>query len=588
MRGGLGQAIDKLAMVDPTALSDDELHEVVVDLLREDSRLSATRARFVAAWDARRTWADNGSKAAPARLMLEASVSATTARRELRRARVLRDMPGTASALEEGKLSMDHAELLMAAKRPEIEHLLARDETILLDQIKMLRHPDAQRCVRYWLNLAEDEIGKEPCDRDRDGRHFSAVRSYRGNLLFDGMLDAIAGTIPLNELARLEGQLFEADWAEARAANGDQATESQLSRTAGQRRADAFVEMAKRSAAMDPDAVMPRPLFTVLVGYDSFSRTCELSSGTVVAPAQLVPYLTDTDIERIVFDGPSRVIDVGVRQRFFTGALRRAIQVRDRHCTHPSGCDVPAEQCEIDHEVPYSEGGLTTQGNARCACRGHNVQRNNRPDPPGWSGKNDEIVAVDDFVHDTLGKVGGPAAGDSGDDVRAGPDETLGEDPPVRAGELDRFVGEKPALDAGDAGRQQRSSPLAQGPAGAVVDGDGASSVDREGDPQLAGGQSPVTGKDHRADAGLPGDGGAQDAGAVRAGDDDTNAGPGRDLGGGDLGGHAATSAHGPGAPGHRLEGLVDLDDLLDERRRRVEPGVGGQQARRVGEYDEH
>jgi hypothetical protein len=49
-----------------------------------------------------------------------------------------------------------------------------------------------------------------------------------------------------------------------------------------------------------------------------------------------------------------------------TPGLRRAIEVRDRHCQHPSGCDVPAEECDIDHKVPYSEGGLTTQGNGRC------------------------------------------------------------------------------------------------------------------------------------------------------------------------------------------------------------------------------
>ena len=46
---------------------------------------------------------------------------------------------------------------------------------------------------------------------------------------------------------------------------------------------------------------------------------------------------------------------MGVRRRFFRGALRRAIEVRDRRCTHPSGCDVPAERCDIDHIVPLAE-----------------------------------------------------------------------------------------------------------------------------------------------------------------------------------------------------------------------------------------
>ena len=80
-----------------------------------------------------------------------------------------------------------------------------------------------------------------------------------------------------------------------------------------------------------------------------------------------------------MFDGPSRVIDVGVRQRFFTGALRRAIEVRDRHCQFP-GCDVPAEDCQIDHKTRYTDGGLTTQDNGRCYCATHNRQRERRHD----------------------------------------------------------------------------------------------------------------------------------------------------------------------------------------------------------------
>jgi hypothetical protein len=260
--------------------------------------------------------------------------------------------------------------------------LFARDEALLVEQIKPLRHPDAQRCTRYWLNLAHEEAGTDPYQRDIDGRFLNGVRTFRENVVFDGQLDPIAGTIVLNELERLERELFDADWAEARAVRGPEATEADLPRTARQRRADALVEMARRSAAMDANAVLPRALFTVLTGYHAFSNTCELSDGTVVSPRQLVPYLSEADIERIVFDGPSRVIDVGVRRRLFSGALRRAIQVRDRHCTHPSGCDVPAEACQIDHIVPHSQGGLTIQANGRCHCKVHNLMRNNRPDPP--------------------------------------------------------------------------------------------------------------------------------------------------------------------------------------------------------------
>jgi hypothetical protein len=107
------------------------------------------------------------------------------------------------------------------------------------------------------------------------------------------------------------------------------------------------------------------------VGYETFAGPiCELANGTMVTPGSLLPWLESAWIERMVFDGPSRVIDVGVRQRLFSGATRRAVEVRDRECFHPT-CDVPAEQCEIDHVRPYAEGGLTTQATGRPACAFH-------------------------------------------------------------------------------------------------------------------------------------------------------------------------------------------------------------------------
>lgn len=58
-----------------------------------------------------------------------------------------------------------------------------------------------------------------------------------------------------------------------------------------------------------------------------------------------------------------------------TTALAERIRYRDRTCRHP-GCDVPAQQCEIDHIVPYfhrnpSTGGWTIDTNLHCLCRYH-------------------------------------------------------------------------------------------------------------------------------------------------------------------------------------------------------------------------
>ena len=67
-----------------------------------------------------------------------------------------------------------------------------------------------------------------------------------------------------------------------------------------------------------------------------------------------------------------RVLDVGAQRRFFTGALRRAIEIRDRTCFHPS-CDEVPERPEVDHIHEASKGGETTQANGRYGCRFHNL-----------------------------------------------------------------------------------------------------------------------------------------------------------------------------------------------------------------------
>lgn len=80
-----------------------------------------------------------------------------------------------------------------------------------------------------------------------------------------------------------------------------------------------------------------------------------------------------------MFAAPSRVIDVGVRRRLFTGATRRAVELRDQECFHDT-CEDPVTQ--IDHIEPYAWGGPTRQDNGRGACAFHNRHRHRRADEP--------------------------------------------------------------------------------------------------------------------------------------------------------------------------------------------------------------
>jgi hypothetical protein len=112
-------------------------------------------------------------------------------------------------------------------------------------------------------------------------------------------------------------------------------------------------------------------LLCILAGEVTVEHLCELASGVVVAPGQIVPHLGRSQVQTFIFDGADRVIAASP-QRTFRGMLRRAVQVRDRHCQHPSGCDAPITHCDVDHRTPHYEGGVTAEANGELECEPHN------------------------------------------------------------------------------------------------------------------------------------------------------------------------------------------------------------------------
>jgi hypothetical protein len=170
-------------------------------------------------------------------------------------------------------------------------------------------------------------------------------------------------------------------------------------------------------------------LFTVLVGYETLhGRICELAHRTPIPPAALVPWLDQALIERVVFDAQSRVINVGVKQRLFRGATRRAVEVRDQECFNPY-CDLPADRCQIDHIIPYQADGPTHTENGRPACGHHNRTRP-RAGPHPYQPETDPDGYPPNNNHDNHA---GADHNHAGDTDAGGRDDAGSRDPPDAA-----------------------------------------------------------------------------------------------------------------------------------------------------------
>jgi len=303
-------------------------------------------------------------------------VAKEAAQRRVHLGRCLWSMPVTEQAWLVGDVTVEHVRQLAKAK--DIDGF-ADDEATLVELAATAGWRRFCQELAYWRQLHDEDGEEDRAAAQVEDRRLHLSQSFQGQWFLDGLGDPISGSIVHDMLRVLEQELFEADWHEAKARLGRDPLPAELRRTPAQRRWDALVEMATRARTAPAGGRRPEPLFTVLVDHETFAgRLCQLANGMVVTPGSLVPWLDRAWAERIVFDSASRVIDVGVRRRLFTGADRRAVQVRDfGECFHDL-CDDHGDHLQVDHVQPHAAGGPTIQDNGRVACATHNRQRNRR------------------------------------------------------------------------------------------------------------------------------------------------------------------------------------------------------------------
>lgn len=373
------ESLGEFNRFDLTTLTESEVLDAAKRATEVAVLAGASQVHAVGRLDTSKQWRPSGARCAAAWLAWQCLIPRARANASVRCARQLRQMPGTEAAFLAGRITVEHVSLLAACQRADADGFVA-DEERLVEHATSMAFRHFERVVSYWLQLHDPDGVERDAEAKHGARRVDCSQTIDGMVVLDALLDPVGGSIVARELQRLEQELFEHDWAEARARLGDAATVADLARTAKQRRADALQTMAERSAAKPAAAKEPRVLLHVLAGTAALERMCELSDGTILTPGQLLPLIRWADLARVVFDGPSRVIDVGVRQRLFTGATRTAVELRDLECQHPS-CHERFERCEVDHMQPFEHGGPTIQANAELECPYHHRWRHRRTPP---------------------------------------------------------------------------------------------------------------------------------------------------------------------------------------------------------------
>ena len=84
-------------------------------------------------------------------------------------------------------------------------------------------------------------------------------------------------------------------------------------------------------------------------------------------PAEVIAELAKS--ARLVLGNPPAGPESGYTP---SAKLADFVRCRDLTCRAP-GCDRPAIGCDIDHTIPYAQGGATHASNLKCLCRTHHL-----------------------------------------------------------------------------------------------------------------------------------------------------------------------------------------------------------------------
>ena len=115
------------------------------------------------------------------------------------------------------------------------------------------------------------------------------------------------------------------------------------------------------------DPQPPSPAALARLHQTLLRHAAAILSGPGGLAAFLRSHLTGDQVPAV-----SLPLDVGTPASLITGALRRAVITRDRHCAFP-GCDTPPAACQVHHLTPKASGGPTTLDNLALLCAFHHL-----------------------------------------------------------------------------------------------------------------------------------------------------------------------------------------------------------------------
>ena len=359
--------IDEIDAAGPAGLTSERIRDDLRWLATRQRALEAMQARWLAELDRRREereLPDDPTGCAPW-LQQHLHLTANAAYAQIRTARQLEHLQRTAAALRDGRIGAQHVSVICRAMEQAARTTMEPSdlEAMLVDAAERM---DPHSLHRHWLQLrhqADREAAEAAEEEQRRRSWLNLWQTPHGVFRLEGELDPETGCTLKTALRAIMGRRPRRD----------------DDRSPAERRAAALGELARRQldAGTLPTLGGEKPHLMLIAELSTLrlepgSRMAQLDWGPLVTGQTARRIAEDADITPVLVDGEGDILHVGRRTRTVSPRMRKALNLRDRHCQAP-GCDVVPELCVPHHRRHWADGGPTKLPNLRLYCDVHHA-----------------------------------------------------------------------------------------------------------------------------------------------------------------------------------------------------------------------
>ena len=323
--------------------------------------------RTIAVGQVERTngWKGQGAKSISEWLATETDCARYEAQSVVVLANQLQHLPVTQAALRSGTLSGTQA---VEVARGAI--VAPNTETQLLNLAKHATVRDLRDATSRVVAAATDEAERHR--QVHKSRYLKSWTDTDGSFNLKARMTVTNGALVMAALKPMQEEIFK----QARKSGAHERPEAYA--------ADALMALCEKASASDSGAgasvtktSRPNAVMHIRVDIDALKRgrtehgeICEIAGVGPIPVATATEYLGEAFLKLLVMDG-TEIRTIAHMGRAIPAKLRTAVEERDRVCQVPT-CDMTMG-LEIDHIVPFAEGGAASLENLVRLCKRHHL-----------------------------------------------------------------------------------------------------------------------------------------------------------------------------------------------------------------------